>query len=110
MEFSRQEYWSGLPFPISQNLPNPGIEPVFPASSVLAGRLFCHQHHLGNHQNKHLFLILESCLLLFFGFRGGGGSREISTATKSEIISLRSPEHTQKLRANKLDLRTLNDV
>ena len=26
MEFSRQEYWSGLPFPSSGDLPNPGIE------------------------------------------------------------------------------------
>ena len=29
--FSRQEYWSGLPFPISRDLPDPGIEPRFPA-------------------------------------------------------------------------------
>ena len=28
MEFSRQEYWDGLPFPSPGNLPNPGIEPV----------------------------------------------------------------------------------
>ena len=27
MEFSRQEYWSGLPFPSPRDLPNPGIEP-----------------------------------------------------------------------------------
>ena len=30
MEFSRQEYWSGLPFPSPGYLPNPGIEPRFP--------------------------------------------------------------------------------
>ena len=35
MEFSRQEYWSGLPFPSLGNLPHPGIETVSP---VLAGR------------------------------------------------------------------------
>ena len=29
--FSRQEYWSGLPFPSPGDLPNPGIEPGFPA-------------------------------------------------------------------------------
>ena len=29
--FSRQEYWSGLPFPFPVDLPNPGIEPGFPA-------------------------------------------------------------------------------
>ena len=28
MEFSRQEYWSGLPFPPSEALPNPGIKPA----------------------------------------------------------------------------------
>ena len=30
MGFSRQEYWSGLPFPFSGNLPNPGIKPWSP--------------------------------------------------------------------------------
>ena len=29
MEFSRLEYWSGLPFPSPEDLPNPGIEPVW---------------------------------------------------------------------------------
>ena len=28
--FSRQEYWSGLPFPFPEDLPNPGIEPRSP--------------------------------------------------------------------------------
>ena len=31
MEFSRQEYWSRLPFPSSGDLPNPGTELGFPA-------------------------------------------------------------------------------
>ena len=31
MGFSRQEYWSGLPFPSSGDLPNPGIQPGSPA-------------------------------------------------------------------------------
>ena len=30
MRFSRQEYWSGLPFPSPADLPNPGIEPRSP--------------------------------------------------------------------------------
>ena len=30
MEFSRQEDWSGLPFPLPGDLPNPGIEPRSP--------------------------------------------------------------------------------
>ena len=31
MGFSRQEYWSGLPFPSPGDLPNPGIKPRSPA-------------------------------------------------------------------------------
>ena len=31
MEFSRPEYWSGLPCPSPGDLPNPGIEPRSPA-------------------------------------------------------------------------------
>ena len=31
MGFSRQEYWSGLPFPSPGDLPHPGIEPGSPA-------------------------------------------------------------------------------
>ena len=31
MGFSRQEYWSGLPFPSPENLPNPGIKSGSPA-------------------------------------------------------------------------------
>ena len=30
MGFSRQEYWSGLPFPSPGDLPDPGIEPISP--------------------------------------------------------------------------------
>ena len=34
MEFFKQEYWSGLPFPSPGDLPNPGIEPGSPALQV----------------------------------------------------------------------------
>ena len=37
MEFPRQEYWSGLPFPTPGGLPNPAIEPKSLASPALAG-------------------------------------------------------------------------
>ena len=40
MEFSRQEYWGGLPLPAPGDLPNPGIEPTPPASPAVAGRFF----------------------------------------------------------------------
>ena len=34
MGFSRQEYWSGLPFPSPRDLPDPGIEPRSSASQA----------------------------------------------------------------------------
>ena len=40
VEFSRQEYWSGLPFPPPGDLPNQGLKPKSPASPALAGRFF----------------------------------------------------------------------
>ena len=43
MEFSRQEYWSRLPFPPPGNIPESGIEPMSPASlssPALAGGFF----------------------------------------------------------------------
>ena len=64
MGFSRQEYWSGVPFLSPGDLPDPGIEPRSPAfqadglTSEPAGKLFS-----------------ESCLndhLLFIGVRGFG--------------------------------------
>ena len=39
MRFSRQEHWSGLPFPPPGDLPNPGIEPM---STALAGGFLNH--------------------------------------------------------------------
>ena len=40
MGFSRQEYWSELPFPPPENLPKPGIKPTSPASPALADGFF----------------------------------------------------------------------
>ena len=45
MGFSRQEYWSGLPFPSPADLPDPETES---ASSALAGRFFTAEP-LGEH-------------------------------------------------------------
>ena len=57
VEFSRQEYWSGLPCPSPRDLPNPGTEPMSPASQVDSlplshqGRpvegLQCARYHMG---------------------------------------------------------------
>ena len=42
MEFSRQEYWSGLPFPSPGDLPDSGIKPVF-AALQMDSLLLSHQ-------------------------------------------------------------------
>ena len=54
LEFSRQVYWSGLPFPFPVDLPDPGIELESLASPALAGAFFTTEPpgkcfiHLGN--------------------------------------------------------------
>ena len=40
MGFSRQEYWSGLPFPPPRDLPKPGLEPASLMSPASAGGFF----------------------------------------------------------------------
>ena len=47
MEFSRQEYWSGLPFPSLGDLPDPVIKPGSPA-------LQADRRHQGNYLNHYL--------------------------------------------------------
>ena len=60
MGFPGQEYWSGLLFPIPGNLPDPGIEPVSPASLVLAGIFFTTESPGNPHQysfNETIFMV-----------------------------------------------------
>ena len=47
LEFSRQEYWSGLPFSPSGDVLNPGIEPVSPVSPVLQADYYLPLSHQG---------------------------------------------------------------
>ena len=48
MEFSRQEFWSGLPFPTPGDLPDSGIKSTYLTSRALAGIFLYHQHGLGS--------------------------------------------------------------
>ena len=57
MEFPRQEYWSVLPFPPPEDLPDPGIKPVSLAAPKLAGRFFTTQPP-GKSQIKILVVIV----------------------------------------------------
>ena len=52
MEFSRQEYWSGLPFPSPGDVPDPGIEPGFPALQEI---LYCLSHQ--GRPNTHIQIL-----------------------------------------------------
>ena len=76
MEFSRQEYWSGLLFLTPGYLPHPRIEPTFLASSVLAGDSLplCYlgkwlkmKAHNGGHRDLSLtrVRVSRSCLRIF---------------------------------------------
>ena len=40
MGFPRKEYWSGLPFPPPEDLPNPGIKPMSLVAPALVGKFF----------------------------------------------------------------------
>ena len=62
MEFSRQEYWSGLPFPPPGNLPDPGIEYMTRALQVDCLQL-SHWESLLIHTTSTLFL-LDLCYLI----------------------------------------------
>ena len=56
MGFPRQEYWNGLPFPSSEDLPNPGSEPK---SLALAGSFFTTEL-----QEKPFLCLLFSCSVM----------------------------------------------
>ena len=69
LEFSRREYWSGLPFPCPGDLPNPGIEPPSPA---LAGGFFTisamwdliFRYHIYTYMYMHIYLYIYVCWVL----------------------------------------------
>ena len=65
MGFSRQEYWSELPFSPSRNLPNQGIKPVSLMSPELTGKLFTKSHWeaLWNHRAVYKSRLLLRTLL-----------------------------------------------
>ena len=69
MEFSRQEYWSRLPFPPPEDISNQVIKPASPA---LAGR-FC-QFYTHTHSHK--------------GFLGGSDGKEPSVIQETQLPSL----------------------
>ena len=74
--FSRQEYWSRLPFPPPGDLPNPGIEPTFLMSLALAGGFFTTS------------ATWEAQVLCYFDFRDSFGfPKNVSLGKKNSFIS-----------------------
>ena len=63
MEFSRQEYWSGLPFPSPRNLPNPGIKTVSPTLQILY-----HLSHMAHIKFRNFLFIKPLNILIFLTF------------------------------------------
>ena len=58
MGVSRQEYWSGLPFPAPGDLPDPGVEPLSPALQEHTLPL----SHLGSHKTGAEGLLIVTSL------------------------------------------------
>ena len=63
MEFSRQEYWSGLPCRPPGDLPEPGIEPAFPASPALRADILPLNHWGSSLRRKLTPILCHSPLL-----------------------------------------------
>ena len=86
MGFPRQEHWSGLPFPPSEDLPNSGTEPESPA---LAGEFFAAEP-----PGKPLILISTSTKLKTEHSDFKGYRRLTAFITKAIIIT----DHCKKLK------------
>ena len=91
MGFSRQEYWSGLPFPSPGDLPDPGIEPLSPA---LAGRFLSLSRH-----TPQVPLVLKS----IYGFLFLLGADRLSVTSPCLVLSILS--HRSLLPASIDDFR-----
>ena len=110
MEFSRQEYWSGLPFPAPEDLPNQGFEPRSPAlqaealPSELLGKpysLLYFQEYwsckiFGSERSPREMLIPYLC----FSFWHGGGTRADSCDSHRSRGRIHSSCHSYSLLLN----------
>ena len=66
MGFSKQEYWSGLPFPSPGDLPDPGIETAPPE---LAGRFFATSATWEALIASQLIVLMEDYVSMYFSVR-----------------------------------------
>ena len=63
MIFHKQEYWSGLPFPSPEHIPNPGIKPTSPTLSADWQILYCLRHQRARTWPLLCWGIFPLCLL-----------------------------------------------
>ena len=63
MGFPRHEYWSGLPFPPPGNLPDPGVDPMSPASPTFAGGPLSHLGNAREHESRKMCKTMIICQL-----------------------------------------------
>ena len=88
MEFPRQEYWSGLPFP--GDLPDPGIKPAAPA---LAGA-FSATESPGNPDFSLCYIGILTCFGVFHLNLNKQASNLLIAHPASDISSVQAPVHS----------------
>ena len=80
MGFSREKYWSGLPFPSPGVLPDPGIKPTSPASPALAGRFFTIESLGPKEQiihSRNAYILDDSDYTTFFKKQNNGDNKTL---------------------------------
>ena len=102
MGFSRQEYWSGLPFPSPGDLPDPGIEtrsPAFQADALTSeppGKPKCKTRYYKTPRGKHRQNTLwHESQQYFLGSVSSGQKKKKAKTNKWDLIKLRSFLHSK---------------
>ena len=88
MGFSRQEYWSRLPFSPPGDLPDPGIEPESLMSPTLVGRFFTTStiwEALVKKDNKKIKYVFKKNIFRTFLMKHGRGKKDMTTEGKCGI-------------------------
>ena len=90
MRFSRQEYWSGFPFPSPGDLPNPEIEPRFPALRQTP----CHLSHQGSPSIAVFVAVVQSLshVPLFVGLHTAACQAPLSSTLSQSLLKFMSIE------------------
>ena len=107
MEFSRQEYWTGLPFPIPGDLPHPGITPtsLMPPALVIGffttwttvSRPICYKYQQTNTLHGQISLYKMSYAEIKYPkmarklpkstYKGGETLLDVKASNKTKVVS-----------------------